>query len=136
MILDLKGNILEGDEVLWASEMAAVYQLATEDLSLSKVHGGIFYLHSNLPNDCFSEKESWMSAFFFALLHINAMLSEYSAIEISNKMAGSKLFGPSSEVQDRLLNHSIRKLHITIDGSTFNLDVPADIKLICYRLKD
>ena len=58
--------------------MAKVFKAATEDLSFARVCGGILYIHSNLPQGCFREEETWLTAFFLAISHLNGVLQEYT----------------------------------------------------------
>ena len=68
IILDHKGSLVSGENINLAQEISQVYKMAIEDISLSKVKGAIFYLHSNIPAQCFSEEKSWLTAFFLSIL--------------------------------------------------------------------
>ena len=48
----------------------------------SEPQGAIFYLHGNIPEDCFSYKESMLLAIFMGTALVNGRLSNLSIEEL------------------------------------------------------
>ena len=73
--------------------MEIVFKEAIEDLSLEKLHGGILYLHSNIPENFFHYKKIMLIGFFLGLMIIHNKISEYTLPELIRKMAKTNVMG-------------------------------------------
>ena len=66
---------------------------ATEGRQKDQLHGGIFYLHSNIPEDFFNYKEILLISLFLGVANLNDTLQGLTAKELVQKMAEYHIFG-------------------------------------------
>lgn len=85
--------------------MEIVFKEAIEDLSLEQLHGGILYLHSNIPEKFFHYKKIMMIGFFLGLMIVNDKISEYTVPELIRKMAKTKIMGDYEFIEEQFTKY-------------------------------
>lgn len=111
IILDKKGKLIEGAQSKDMEKIQKIYEAAIDDLSLNKVGGGIFYLHSNIGSENFKKEKCEIMGTLLALLHANGMYEEYSPQEIIKKVEEFKLLGNDDEGNSRFLHEFFMFTH-------------------------
>lgn len=92
MIFTPKGTLEEGLNSL-SDEMEQIIQEATQNLKPEETFGGIMYVHSNIPENCFYYKETFLLAFYVSVMTINNNLQNFSKEELVDKMTSLKFMG-------------------------------------------
>lgn len=86
VILDCKGKVQEGLYEL-SSEVETICRCAIEDYSNENLCGGIFYVHSNIPEGYYNYKNSLLSGIYLSMLAINDGLQNYTISNLITKMS-------------------------------------------------
>ena len=66
--------------------LSKIYKAAVDDLSLSKINGGILYIHSHLNKGDFDDTRCICLAVYLAILHLNDLYGQYSDEEMIKKL--------------------------------------------------
>lgn len=70
LIMTGDGKLEEGLNPL-LDEISLAIKAAIEGKKTDELHGGIFYAHSNIPEDFFNYKEILLISLFLGVAHIN-----------------------------------------------------------------
>lgn len=73
--------------------MEIIIQEATRNLKGEDTFGGIMYIHSNIPDNCFHYKETFLLAFYVSVMTINNNLKNFTKEELVDKMTALKFMG-------------------------------------------
>ena len=92
LIMTSDGRLEEGINPL-LDEMRIAVRAATEGRDAKELQGGIFYLHSNIPEDFFSYKEILLISLFLGVAQVNGTIKGLTVAELIAKMAKHHIFG-------------------------------------------
>jgi hypothetical protein len=92
LIMTGDGKLEEGLNPL-LDEISMAIKAAIEGKLPQELYGGIFYAHSNIPEDFFNYKEILLISIFLGVAHINSTIKGLTVAELITKMAKYEIFG-------------------------------------------
>ena len=92
VIMTGDGKLEEGLHPL-LDEISIAIKAGIEGRQPQELHGGIFYAHSNIPEDFFNYKEILLISLFLGVAHINGTIKGLTVAELIKKMVKYDIFG-------------------------------------------
>lgn len=86
------GKLEEGLHT-YLDEISTAIRAAVEGKEKDQLSGGIFYVHSNIPEDFFSYKEIMLISIYLGVAQLNKTIMGLTVEELIQRMAKYEIFG-------------------------------------------
>lgn len=86
------GKLEEGLHT-YLDEISTAIRAAVEGKEKDQLSGGIFYVHSNIPEDFFSYKEILLISIYLGVAQLNKTIMGLTVEELIQRMAKYEIFG-------------------------------------------
>lgn len=86
------GKLEEGLHT-YLDEISTAIRAAVEGKEKDQLSGGIFYVHSNIPEDFFSYKEIMLISIYLGVAQLNKTIMGLTVEQLIQRMAKYEIFG-------------------------------------------
>lgn len=86
------GKLEEGLHT-YLDEISTAIRAAVEGKDKDQLSGGIFYVHSNIPEDFFSYKEIMLISIYLGVAQLNKTIMGLTVEQLIQRMAKYEIFG-------------------------------------------
>lgn len=131
LIMTCRGELEEGLNPL-VDDIQAAIRLAIKPLT-TEPQGGIFYIHCNIPEDCFSYRQNLLSSIFLGVSLINGLLNDASTEEIITTMSEAGIFGDKSLIK-QLFSYKNRMFTLKVGEDSYDIELERDQKMVFCQL--
>ena len=128
LILSCEGKLEEGINE-HADDIITAIKAGSEGVKKSDLKGGIFYLHSNIAENCFNYREIMLISIFLGISLINNNLQNLSIEALIDKMTKHTIFG-SRRFLEELFCYENRKFNLTVGTEKFEVPLEKQNKLV------